>query len=454
MSYAPKTLLNKQLPSYVGFLVLFFALCVTILLSGNTVSFITKATVGSEPKNIQISNISDSSFTISFTTDTSVVGTISYGLDPSTPNIALDDRDQEASGSADHQVHFITVKNLNPSTKYYYVIDSGSQKAENNGSPFEVTTAAPLLNTPADQPTLSGTVSLNDGSIPTEGIIYVSTDGSAQLATFINTDGTYQIPLNQLRNSTQSDTAALTPDTVLQVQAVTSSEQSTAKVLVSAASKVPKIVLSQNYDFTLGPTQQSSQSAQISPGQAFPVLATPAPVSSPEISSPTEAQAFKDQQPLFEGRALPNTEVDITIRSTQEILVKLNSDNSGSWQYRPATALAPGKHTITIQSINAAGILQTMSRSFTVYASGSKFVEPSISPSPSPKVSPTAVPTPTISPTETPAPTPTAKPTINTTPAPTHGPVPNTGSSAIMNGFFAAATAVGIGALLIFLSIV
>src|ERR1700722_479495 len=121
MNYARKKLLSKKLPSYAGFFVMLAALGITLLLSGNAFIFISRATIGSDPKNIQISNLSDTSFTISYTTDTESVGTISYGTDPSTPNIALDDRAQQASGAADYQVHFITVKNLIPSTKYYYV---------------------------------------------------------------------------------------------------------------------------------------------------------------------------------------------------------------------------------------------------------------------------------------------------------------------------------------------
>lgn len=453
MSYVQKNkLLNKQLPSYVGFFVFLFALVVTVFLSGNTFVFISRATIGSEPKNIQISNISDTSFTVSYTTDTNTVGTISYGTDPSTPNIALDDRDAQAGTSTEHQVHFITVKNLTPATKYYYVIDSGSQKSTNNGSPYEITTASPLTSQQPGQPVLSGTISIASGSASEESIIYASTSASQQLAALVNPDGSYQIPLTHLLDNTESTLAPLTPDTIVNLRVVSPAEQSTVQVLLSQADHVPPIMLSQNYDFTLGTTAQSSASANTTTGGPFPVLDTPMPVSSPEITSPTESQAFSDQQPVFAGRSLPNAEVDITIHSNKEIDVKLHSDSSGSWQYRPTMVLAPGRHTITIQSINASGILQTISRAFTVYASGSKFTEPSISPiqtTPSPTASPTAVPTPTVAPTATSTPA----PTINTTPAPTSVPVPKTGSSAVVTGIVAGATAVGVGALLFTLSL-
>ena len=453
MNNVRNTFLHKQLPSYVGFFVLLAALGITIILSSNTFITISRATVGSDPKNIQISNLSDTSFTISYTTDANAVGTISYGTDPSTPNIALDDRDQQASQAAEHQVHFITVKNLTPLTKYYYVIDSGSQKAENNGNPFEITTAPPLVTQPTGQPTLTGTVSLGDGSFPAEGIVSISAPNTQQLAALTQPNGSYQIPLNQLRDSTTSAAASLAPATVLQIQVMTPTQQSTAKVLFSNAGNVPPIVLPQNYDFTLGPSQSASESAQPASGSAFPILETPAPVSSPEISTPTNAETFSDQQPTFQGRALPNTEVDITIQSQQEISVKLQSDSTGTWKFRPPMTLAPGKHTITLKSIDASGIIQTLSRSFTVYASGSQFIEPSISPVDT-SPAPTATPSPTLADTPTAAPTatPAATPTVNLTPAPTRGPLPKTGSSAVITGIIAGATAIGIGALLFLFS--
>jgi hypothetical protein len=458
MSYERNRILNKKLPSYAGFFVLLATFGVILLLSGNAFVFVSRATVGSDPKDIQISNISDSSFTISYTTDASAVGTISYGLDPSTPNIALDTRDQQASQAANYQVHFITVSNLAPATTYYYVIDSGSEKTENNGAPFQITTDAPLINTPSEQTNLSGTVAQSDGSIPKEGIMYVSSDNSQQIAALINPDGTYQLPLNTMRDSTGTDSAALSPDTVLQLKAVTSTQTSTIKLLASQANQVPKIVLSQNYDFTLGPDQSASGSGQVaSSSAAFPVLETPAPVSSPEITTPSDTEAFSDSQPLFQGRALPDTEVDITIQSKQEISTSIHSDDSGTWQFRPPLALAPGNHTITIKSIDASGVLQTISRSFTVYAAGSKFIEPSVSPVASPSAVPTVLPTATVAPTAIPSPTPTSAPTPTTTtqkptPVPSLAPIPKTGSSALVTGIIAAISTIGIGALLFFLS--
>jgi len=69
---------------------------------------------------------------------------------------------------------------------------------------------------------------------------------------------------------------------------------------------------------------------------------------------------------------------------------------------------------------------------------------------------PTAAPTPTATPTTTPTPTVTIQPTAAAQPTTivTKVPVPKTGSSAVVTGVLTGATILGIGALLIFLSVV
>ncbi|MGH7202853.1 MAG: Ig-like domain-containing protein [Candidatus Levyibacteriota bacterium] len=459
MSYKPSYLTTKRLPNYAGFLVLLVALGITIVLSKNNFNFVSKATIGSEPKNIQVSNLSDSSFTVSYTTDAAALGIIAYGSDPATANVALDARDQQTGKALEHQVHFMTIKNLSPSTTYYYIIQSGDQKAEDNGKPFEIVTPASLSAQSTNTTTLSGTVATTDGNVPSEGIVYLSTDGSEQMAALLNPDGSYNIPLATMRNADLSQSQILDPESILQLHAANDTEQSEVKLLASQASQVPKIVLSQNYDFTLSPDPISSESAAIASQSGLPAFSTPAPASAPEITSPKDSQAYKTQQPTFSGRSLPNQEVDVTIHSQQEISAKLQSDSQGSWTFRPPVTLDPGKHSIAVTSLDASGVLQTISKSFTVYAAGSQFVEPSVSPIASPSAiasaSPTLAPSPTIdptpSPTATPSPTLAATPTIASPAAtvpPARGAMPPTGSSAIVTGLLAVVTTMGIGALL------
>lgn len=451
MSYRPRYL-SKRLPSYTGFVVMLLAIGITVVLSKNSFSFVSKATVGATPKNVLISNVSPTSFTLSYTTDAPALGSLGYGSDPSSAAVTLDDRDKQASKPTEHQVHYFTVKNLSPATTYYYLIQSGDQHVDDNGKPFQISTpASSSAQTSSPTTTMTGTVAAADGSTPPEAIVTVSTDGSQQLSALVGSDGTYQIPLNGMLTSDYTAPATVNADTVYNVQAGNGAQQSTVKVIASQASQVPKITLSQNYNFTLNPDANASDSGSVASGSSLPLIATPIPATAPEITSPKDAQKYSNQQPTFTGRALPNESVSITIHSDQEISAQIQTDSSGSWQFKPPVQLSPGNHTVTIQSIDASGALQKVSKAFTVYAAGSKFVEPSVSPiqvSPSPvaSASPTLVPTAIPSPTASPSPTLT--PTLAVTVPPARGTMPPTGSSVVMTGIIGGVIAIGIGALL------
>jgi hypothetical protein len=458
MNYSQKQLLQKRLPGYTGFLILFIALFVTVLLSRGTVTSITKATVGSEPKHIHVSNITDTSFTLSYISDAKSIGSLAYGKDVLMTSIALDDRDKLAGKPIERQIHFITITNAAPATMYYYTILSGSQKRDDNGKPFTLITAPALSSLSYEQATVSGMVKIGDGVYPSEGIMFVTASNSSELASLILSDGSYRVPLSNLRTKTLDSAPLLQKSSVLQLDALTATQQSHAMVLMSQSSHVPFIVLAQDYDFTLNPEPIASSSGNIGMHTAFPVLETPQPVSSPEITTPTNAEKFQDQQPTFKGRALSHTEVAIVINSQQEIRTAIQSDDSGSWEFRPSVSLAPGSHTITIKSINASGILQTVTKSFTVYAEGGKFTEPSVSPFETP-LSPTIKPTVPVPPKVLPSPTAAPSPTVAVTPTiipqtpilqPTRGPLSPTGNSSIIIGIIGAVVSIGIGALLFF----
>jgi len=468
MRNQPKTILHKQIPATLGLLVFFFSIGTLLWLSANTVIFGTKAAAGSIPKNMQITNITNTGFTVTYTTDEAVIGSLAYGSDTTMGHIVFDDRDGKTGKPEPYTVHHITVSQLTPSTAYFFGIASGDTTVLNNNVPFTATTAATLTTQSQNEQTVSGKVVLDTGALPTEGIVYVATDDSQTLSTLLSPDGSYSLSLANLRSRDLTAFVNLTPQTVLHVTIVTSSLQSNATVLAGQSNSIPVITLGKNYDFTLSTTPLSASSASTSaqPG-GFTIPVDTTHVTSPEILAPAPQQKLQDPQPMFKGKTLPNESVQITIQSQQEIQTTIQSDANGNWQFRPPVQLAPGQHTITIVSKDINGVLQTVSQNFTVYASGSQFTEPSISPSPTatpsatPFVVPTLVPTatPTIPATPSATPTSTIQPAISPTVVasitaiPTTEPtLPKTGSNALVLGIFGSLSAIGIGAALFFLT--
>ncbi len=468
MKKIPNTILNKRLPAFSGLFVLLIALAITITMSKNTLFFITKATIGSVPKEVQISNVTANSFSVTYRTDEKAIGTISYGLQNPKENIELDERDKVIAKPVEHALHKITVTNLQPATKYYFTITSGTQTVSENGTPYEVTTAPVIANPFQLGKSIRGSVANDDGTLPTEGIVSISGENMQPLNVLLAPDGNYTIPLVTARTKDLQLPFQITSQTIFTVKILTPDAQSEAKIAAGQIDEIPKMILTKTYDFSQSPDDRASTASttQASASAAFPTE-TLTQVDSPQITSPSNDQSLKDTQPLFKGRALPNTDIELTILSDQEMTVKLQSDTNGVWEFRPPVQLSPGTNSITIASIDASGIVQKITRSFTVYAEGSKFVEPSVSPIASPTKTNTSTPTPTktsIPPTNTPAPTiqtsPTASPTaiLNPTPIPTilpttmptvsQTPMKPTGSSWILDGVVGMATALGIGTLL------
>lgn len=439
---------NKRLPSFMGFLFLGLAIITIGWLSSNAVLFGTKAAADKTPKNVKISNITDTSFTVSFITDNEIEGTVNYGETNPPNQIALDDRDKQAGTVTNHKIHHITINKLKAETKYFFIITSGDKTFFDNDNPYEITTITGTSNTSTDL-LLKGKVALDDGTTPTEAVVYATLNPSQVLSTLANANGEYNFDLSSIKD--------ITPDTVLNLFITDSTRESKASLLVSQANPVPLIILSKNYDFLFGneplDDTTASESASITPA-AFPI--TEDTVSSkPQILSPEEDQGFKDQQPLFKGTAIPGEKVEIIIESEDPITTSVKASANGNWIYRPDTKLAPGNHTITIKTVDASGVIKTISQSFVVFAAGSEFSEPSVSPT-SPTIAPTATAAPTVIPTATPTIEPTVKtaPTSIATATPTtpQVPIPVTGNTLLITTIIGIVSAISIGALLFFLT--
>jgi hypothetical protein len=455
------SLLHKRIPTLFGIILLvagFFAINYAV---NHTVFFITKASPTYTPEEIRVTNLTDTSFTISYVTQDSVLGTLTYDTTPTGNKVALDDRDQQSGTPQPYLTHHITVKNLSPNTAYYYSILSSNKTFLDKDKPFSVKTLAPLTQNPSRQTPIVGTVADTDGSHDTNTIVLLVTDGAQTLSTLTKADGTFVMPLNALRTKDFSSYISFTPTSLIKLLIENPKGKATVSVLASQINPVPLITLNNSYDFTASSNQSQVSPVPIASASAdtssFPsFVATEAGPKEPAIASPDRNEELHDSQPQFDGTALPNTEVQIEIHSTDPITTTVTSNKNGSWTYRPTTKLEPGEHTITIKTKNSQGILQTITRNFTVFAEGSQFTEPSVSP-----VQPTATPLPeiTITPTPTLTPTliasPTATPVLVPSDILTQPPQPITtspGSSITVISGILGTLAIGTGILLLLMA--
>ena len=452
-----KTIWDKRIPTLLGLILIIIGVGITSFLVKNGIISVGHAGPTQTPQSIKITNISDSSFTVSYATEDNVFGSVNYGASQTFGQTALDDRDSLSKAVVPHKLHAISMNNLDSATTYYFSITSAEGKYLNNGEPFSVTTASSIAASPSAQKPVSGKVLLSDGSAPAEAIVYLFSDDSQVVSALVRNDGGYLIPLNSLRIKGLNKYFEFNEKTNLKLIVVSSSATSNVILSINQINPVPTITLSNNYDFTSSTIPISSQSAKIASSSGFPSIDSGSSSSgfNPTILTPSKDEGFSDSQPVFKGKALPNQSVDITIQSDSQIKQTITTDASGNWQFRPTTALSAGQHTISIQTKDSSGIVKTITQSFTVYAAGTQISGPattSTTPTPTPTIS---LPSPTLNPTPTPTISPTPSPTpivLLISPSPSKTPLPPTGNPNILGiGVLGAGIAV-IGGLIFILT--
>lgn len=434
-----KSFFSKKIPTIAGLLLLLVAVPTTSYLVNTGIILFGGASPSDNPQNVRITNVSDTTFTVTYTTAASVIGSMALSVNGKSQTI-LDERDQVSGVPQSYVTHTIAVKNATPSTSYNFSLTSGTTVYQNNGSPFSVATGPALTASPSATSPASGKILDATGNPAANILVYITTQNGQTLSTTTNAQGQYIIPLNALRTADLSDFLPLADTTILQILATNGTDSSQAQIKLVDANPVPLITLGNNYNFVTGTKPIASTSASL----GFPPFPTNNTLTAtPLIITPKKDQGFTDAQPQFSGKALPDQPVQIEIHSDAVITATVTSDSNGNWTYRPTTPLSPGQHILSITTKDASGILKTIQQSFVVYASGSQ-VNQSATPSATlaPTKIPTAVPTTTVSPTVSPTiltPTPTIVPT-KLTPKPT---LPPTGSnSLVVSTLFGIATAV------------
>jgi len=425
---------SRKIPTILGILVLVIGIAAGVFLVQSQQIFRLRASPEINPKNIRFTNITDSSFTVSWTTDKETQGFIIWGERSSS-------LDKTARPLKDYpnNTHSVDLNGLAASTSYFFYINSDGKQFENNGIPWEVKTG-PVIPVPPKSIIISGSVLTSSGTPAKDALVYASVGGSSTLSVLTTEKGEWVLPISSAR--TQNLNSYMTIDESSSLVDITvhagSLGVSSAHIYIQSARPSPDIILGQVHDFKNVPPNEKITVPEASIGlpedatisSRFQITGEPYEVKDVvSIDSIEEGEVILTDMPEFFGEGPPGAEIIITIESdpvTGEAIV----DNSGRWSWSVPSNLQEGIHKITISWRNSEGVLQTITRTFIVQAQeGPAFVStPSATPTSTPMPTPTVfVPTPTvtgvISPTPSPtgviSPTPTVTPTMIPTPVPT-----------------------------------
>jgi hypothetical protein len=398
-----KSLLKRQIPTILGLTVLVIALVSgLIFFSQGTGVFAPRATPQTTPKSIQVSNVTDTGFTVSFLTDESTPGFIKYGTEATALNSqASDDRDQLSGSVGSFTLHHITVRGLQPNTQYHYTMGTGTQaQFDNQGSPFVVKTAQ-RAGSPSAAKTIYGNV-LNESGGPAEGsIVYITMDGVGMMSSLVKGSGSWAVPLSNARKIDGSGYAEVSDSSELsiRIQGPTSAQTAQISTTVAQAQPVESLSFGQTTSkvsdtTTAAPVDEevsttdtdeetddttgvggddnlASTSAQLASATTASSSATTTASSSAVVDlTKTTAQTVSTSQPTITGKAVPNVVVNITVNSDTQITQQLTTDANGNFVLdisQLEDELEPGTHTVTYSYVDpTTGKTVTKTQTFTV----------------------------------------------------------------------------------------
>lgn len=119
---------------------------------------ISQAGSNNKPQNVVISNVTTTSITISWTTESKVTGSVIPVENGNSKSPVIDKR-----GNSNRYTHYVELTSLEPNTSYSFIIVSGSDKySDSDGKNFTFKTAPITADTPTPNP-IYGTVSGGSG---------------------------------------------------------------------------------------------------------------------------------------------------------------------------------------------------------------------------------------------------------------------------------------------------
>lgn len=426
----------KKVPTIIAIIVLVVGTAIGVVLVQSRQIFRLGASPDIAPQDIRVSNITEGSFTLSWTTDKETVGAVLWGENQSTSQVALPPTTDPST------IHWVTVENLTAGKTYYYKIKSDNQEFDNSGIAWNQKTATEQAG---GSQVLSGSVVTASGQPASNVVVYISAGGIDPVSALTSSAGNWVIPVP---GNNLSQTSPLLE---ILVQAGANGSAS-ARIFPGAANPTPTITLGQTHDFRNQPVNQDTtlpqaslelpENTEATPSSGFEVgnIATKSS-ETVTLESVDEGETITTDAPEFFGEGPSGTKITITVESTPQTDT-VTVASTGNWNWSPPDNLEPGSHKITISWRDASGILRTLTRTFIVQASEG----PSFETTPSAgTASPTPTPTATPKATATPTSTPKATATPSATPA-TSSAVPVSGVSTPTIGLLLTGTVfIGLG---------
>ncbi len=389
---------KSKIPTFFGLLILIMGLVAGLVLVQNVAFFKPRASADATPKDVRITNITDSSLTVTWVTEKKVLGFLKWGNSPDNLN-----RVQNPSSLEVSFTHSVTLTSLSADTMYHFRINSDGADFDSNGQTWQVRTGNNLTENESAY-LVSGLVTDANDAPVANALVYLTVGGGSPVSTTTTQSGTWVLSISNIRTQNLGSFIDFSEKNSLIDIFVNAGPDgiATAKVFPVRAKPTPPIILGRNHDFrdfevtadTTIPDANLELPDEISKTSRFNIGGGGTTSSqSVTITSLAQGEIINTTKPEFFGTGPAGTTISITVESeivSGQALVGSN----GTWRWSPSSNLSPGSHKLILDWKDTSGITKTITRNFVVQASDGLAFESTPSGSLAPSATPTPTPTP------------------------------------------------------------
>lgn len=345
--------LPTRFPTVVG-LVLFLT-----LVGGFVVGFErlsrgpTVASPSSSPKDVEFTNVSDTSFTVSWTTEAETTAALLVSNKKEKARAYYDERDLSGKPGK-YQTHMVTVRSVTPETTYNVSILSN----RNENGPYTVRTGPTLPGSTPFEPAF-GSVRTTSDEAAAGGIVYLTLRGGQKLSTLVTASGSWLVPLNLTRTEDLRNFIAFNERIDETILVRFDGKEAYAVTDTRNDSPVPEMVLGKTYDF------RRQQAEAPRPPDVLGATTI-------SLVKPQEGAALTTALPLVQGTGIPGNVVTITLGITSPIGGTSTVGSDGIWRYTPEAPLSPGKQSVTMTTADETNKPVAITHTFEILKSGTQ----------------------------------------------------------------------------------
>jgi len=379
----------------------------------------TTAASGSiQPKQVRMTNISDTTFTVSWTTESPATGAISITSSSLPVQVIFDDQDTgglpvtttKKVALEPRLIHSATFRSGTPDIEYAITILSSGKKSIDGDKPYQVRTAGVLTTEIGNLEPAYGTI-INEDNTPVSGaLVSLVLDGSQILSTITKPSGTWLIPLNLIRTADLTSYLPITERMNVTITVRADGAETTAITDTLNDSPVPDMMMGKTYDFRRAnahvPGEQlalHTTPAPTKPATAVLGTSTAKPSNKVTLTIPAEGAAIPTTLPLIQGTGIPGKRVSLILGITTPVTGSTIVAADGLWSFTPQKPLAAGKQSVTITTPDINNKPVAITHMFEILKSGTQVLgdaTPSATLTLTPTPSSTESATPTATPTE------------------------------------------------------